>query len=128
MKNQKSNDIKAAINLLVDVCHGASLEGGWWHDVNTGEPLQRNKGEMLCLIHSEISEALEGVRKGINDDHLPQYPMEDVEIADAFIRLLDYAGGHKLALADAFIDKVAYNANREDHKVENRRKAGGKKC
>lgn len=117
-----------AVNILVKACHGASVKGGWWHDLATGEPLQRNKLEMVALIHSEVSEAVEGIRKGINDDHLTQYPMEDVEMADALIRIFDYIGGHNLQTANALVDKLAYNANRADHKPENRIKDGGKKC
>ncbi len=120
-------EVIKAINMLSDICYYASKRGGWWHDIETGEPLERNKLEMLFLVQSEVSEAGEGVRKGINDDHLPQYPMEDVEIADMFIRGFDYVGGHKLKTAEAFYDKILYNANREDHKVENRKKDGGKK-
>ena len=123
----KPTTLADAVNMLVDACHGASVKGGWWHDIATGEPLQRNKLEMIALIHSEVSEAVEGVRKGINDDHLPQYPMEDVEMADALIRICEYIGGHKLQTADALVDKLTYNANRADHKPENRAKAGGKK-
>lgn len=123
----KPTTLADAVNILVDACHGASVKGGWWHDLATGEPLQRNKLEMIALIHSEVSEAAEGVRKSINDDHLPQYPMEDVEMADALIRIFDYIGGHKLRSSDALVDKLAYNANRADHKPENRAKAGGKK-
>ena len=123
----KPTTLADAVNMLVDACHGASVKGGWWHDLATGEPLQRNKLEMIALIHSEVSEAVEGVRKSINDDHLPQYPMEDVEMADALIRIFDYIGGHKLQSSDALVDKLAYNANRADHKVENRIKDGGKK-
>lgn len=123
----KPTTLADAVNMLVDACHGASVRGGWWQDLTTGEPLQRNKLEMIALIHSEVSEAVEGVRKSINDDHLPQYPMEDVEMADALIRIFDYIGGHKLRSSDALVDKLAYNANRADHKPENRVKDGGKK-
>lgn len=123
----KPATLAESVNMLVDACHGASVKGGWWHDLATGEPLQRNKLEMVALIHSEVSEAVEGIRKGINDDHLTQYPMEDVEMADALIRIFDYIGGHKLQTADALVDKLAYNANRADHKPENRAKVGGKK-
>ena len=121
-------DIVESLKMLADVCYSASKRGNWWHDIESGDALERNKLEMLMLIVSEVSEACEGVRKGINDDHLPQYRMEDVEIADALIRCFDYIGGHGLESAEAFADKLIYNANRADHKVSNRLKEGGKKC
>ncbi|WP_375058369.1 hypothetical protein [Zobellella sp. DQSA1] len=109
------------------LCHGLSRQAGWWHDLGTGEPLQRNKAEMLCLIHSEISEAMEGERKGLMDDKLPHRPMAEVELADAMIRILDYAGGHGYDVAGALIEKLAYNMTRADHKPENRAAANGKR-
>lgn len=99
----------------------------WWIDIETGERLNRNKGELLCLIHSEISECLEGVRKGLADDHLPHRLMEEVELVDALIRIFDYAGGHGLDLQGAYEEKMAYNARRADHKHESRKLANGKK-
>ena len=113
--------------MLADVCYSASERGNWWHDIESGDALERNKLEMLMLIVSEVSEACEGVRKGINDDHLPQYRMEDVEIADALIRCFDYIGGHGLNQQRHLQTSLIYNANRADHKVSNRLKEGGKK-
>lgn len=48
-------------------------------------------------------------------------------MADLVIRAFDMAGGLKLDMAGAIAEKLAYNANREDHKPENRKRAGGKK-
>jgi NTP pyrophosphatase (non-canonical NTP hydrolase) len=61
------------------------------------------------------------------DDKLPHRTMEEVEMADVLIRLLDYCAGHNLDLHGAYVDKMQFNADREDHKPENRVKVGGKK-
>lgn len=113
------------LNDLSKTVHAANEK--WWRDINTGERIDRNKGELLALIHSEISEALEGERKNLMDDHLPHRRMAEVELADAIIRILDYAGGFGYDLQGAFDEKMAYNAKRADHKPENRAKDGGKK-
>lgn len=107
-------------------CHGASVAAGWYHDPVTGEPKIRNIGEMLALIHSEVSEALEGARKNLMDDHLPHRRMVEVELADAVIRIGDMAGYLALDLGGAIAEKMAYNQNRLDHKRESRAAAGGK--
>lgn len=54
---------------------------------------QRNVGELLALIHSELSEGLEAHRKDLNDDKLPHRKGLEVELADALIRILDMAAG-----------------------------------
>lgn len=115
----------ASLSILQRICHARNAT--WWRDIHTGEPIRRNKGELLCLVHSEISECMEGVRKNLQDDKLPHRKMEEVELADAVIRILDYAGGYGLDLAGALVEKLEYNAQRADHKPENRRAENGKK-
>jgi NTP pyrophosphatase (non-canonical NTP hydrolase) len=112
---------------LINAAHGAANKAGWWINLETGEPLQRNKAEMLCLIHSEVSECLEGIRKDCMDDHLPHRKMEEVELADVVIRIADYCGGFNIDLEGAIKEKMKYNAQRADHKMSNRLKEGGKK-
>lgn len=61
---------------------------GWWDNMD------RDIHETLMLVVTEIAEATEGVRKDLMDDHLPHRKMEEVELADAKIRMLDLAGRH----------------------------------
>ena len=118
--------IENAINIFVDLCNKRAVEAGWYSDPATGMPINRNVGEALALIHSEISEALEGHRKSLKDDHLPHRRMAEVELADAVIRIADLAGYLDMDLGGAVMEKLEYNRTRADHKPENRAKAGGK--
>lgn len=121
--------IRLGLEAAIQDSHGASVAGGWWTDLKTGESIvgTRNKAELLCLIHSEISEAMEGERKNLMDDKLPHRKMAEVELVDALIRIFDYAGAYGYDLAGAYVEKRAYNDNRADHKVENRKLENGKK-
>jgi NTP pyrophosphatase (non-canonical NTP hydrolase) len=116
----------AALNTFAADCHAARRKGGWYNDPATGKPLDRNVPEILCLIHSEISEGMEGYRKGLQDDKLPHRKMIEVELADAMIRIGDLACYLGLDLGGAVVEKMAFNATREDHKLEARKAAGGK--
>lgn len=99
----------------------------WWIDINTGEPINRNVGELLMLTTSELAEAMEGHRKNLMDDKLPHRKMFDVEIVDAFIRLFDIAEGFEIPLDVIFEEKMAFNAQRTDHSIEHRKSEHGKK-
>lgn len=66
--------------------HDHNVKVGWWDDPD--ECLYQK----LMLVVTEISEATEGARKDLMDTHLTERKMEEVEYADAMIRILDLAG------------------------------------
>ena len=120
------NNKIVGLNECAKDCHEAALKGGWWHD-SEGKKKERNVGELLCLIHSEISEAMEGARKGLMDTHLKHKSMMEVELADAIIRIFDLAESKNFNLGQTIYEKLEYNRSRADHKIKNRLKEGGKK-
>lgn len=113
------------LNRLAKIIHIANEK--WWKNIQTGEAIERNDGEMIALMHSELSEALEGVRKNLQDDKLPYRKMVEVEMADCIIRILDYCAGRGLDVGGALVEKCAFNRVRKDHSVEERLKDNGKK-
>lgn len=116
--------VAEVINDLRDQCHSTSINAGWYpsREIEDLDVCQK-----LLLIHSEISEACEGYRKNERDAHLPERPSIEVELADAMTRILDLAGYLQLDLGGAYVEKMAYNAKRADHKPEARAAKNGKR-
>lgn len=71
------------------------------------------KAEKIALMHSELSEMLEGIRKPGKSDKIPDFSQEEEELADVFIKLMDYTGGFNIRLGAAVAAKLEFNAKRE---------------
>lgn len=126
-----SDDISEAIEggrFLQKLCHDLSRNSGWWKEYDEC-PDQYKKymiNTKILLSITELCEGVEGYRKNLNDDHLPDRKMLEVELADAIIRIGDFAEELKLNVFGALIEKLAYNQQRADHKPEARAADGGK--
>lgn len=109
------------LELVQKLSHETAAEAGWY---DVGE---RNVGEVIALMHSELSEALEAYRRDLMDDKLPHRPGIEVEFADCILRIMDTAAAMNLDVAGAVIEKNRFNQTRADHKREARSAPGGKK-
>lgn len=101
---------KMNIKELCEESHKTALEHGWWE----GDP---SLPEKLCLMHSELSEALEEYRdgKGISEwyqNKLGKFVGIPIELADCVIRIADLCGRYGIDLDECLRVKLEYNKSR----------------
>lgn len=114
---------------IVESAHRGAKDKGFWPSQK-----DRNIGEALMLVNTELSEAMDAHQKGrffdrsntslkillnnVNTDSFNQRFKDNVkdtfedEIADACIRLFDLAGGLNIDLEYHILCKLRYNASR----------------
>jgi NTP pyrophosphatase (non-canonical NTP hydrolase) len=95
-----------AFSAMQAVAHEGARSRGW-HDTPMDD------GTRIALMHSELSEALEGLRAGDPpSDKIPEYTQAEEELADVIIRIMDMAGMKGWRIAEAVAAKMEFNARR----------------
>lgn len=104
-----------SLNELAQEIHAVSQGKGFWP-----ESTERNPGEVLMLIVTEVAEAMEAIRDG--------YPLDEMEyggelrnkpigvpseMADIVIRVLDACAGWGIDIDTAVREKIDYNRTRD---------------
>lgn len=106
-----------SIASLQEECHRIATDHGWWEDTDVDDP--NVVAGKLALIHSEVSEALEEVRKGryftyyeTGMDGKSKPLGFGIELADTVIRILDLCGEMNIDLEDCIRTKIRFNKTR----------------
>lgn len=135
----EGNGRMTTLDEISEKVHKTAVEHGWWED--TPERPLRTFGDVIALIHSEVSEALEEFRDGhlpaeiyYRHNHSAEGEPSDwiepigecencvpkpegvpIEFADVIIRLADAAARYGFSLDEAVAIKMKFNDTRDKY-------------
>lgn len=99
-------DFITAFNETAGECHKIAVEHGFWMK-------SRSDGDVISLMHSELSECLEALRhNNPKSDHIHEFHGSEEELADIVIRAMDWARHRGWRLGEAIVAKMKFNEQR----------------
>lgn len=110
--DKRKREFKEGFHYVQNLVWTNAHDHGWWEE-------DRSIGDLIALVHTELSEAFEEFRNGRAPDEV-YYNLENpdkpegfgVELADAVIRIMDIAEQEKIDLAALIMLKHEYNKSR----------------
>lgn len=85
------------LDVLAAILHEVAIEKGFWEGVKDHDKI----GNKLALVHSEVTEVLEAIRKNKGSEEVVE------EMADVLIRLLDlYAAMRNAGFIEHSLDEL----------------------
>lgn len=104
----EDNTTAVLLGELAENIHALHVAKGFYD-----EP--RTVSHLMGLVMTELAEIVEDDRKFVSatpSEKIPEFTKEEEEVADAVIRLLDFAGQRGLRIGSAILAKHAYNGTR----------------